>query len=515
MNSKKIAAIVFFLLASAFTALSAPAIAQDTVFGEGRTPLGAGDALAIRNAAKQEAIRDAVVKAIKDATALDASDPKFAAIVNEVAKQLRDVQVRDERREGADFVTRIEAVVDRKQIKNAIRGTDLDKSNDRSFSILMLVDEFVTSTRDLNMPLKVLEESNYDAGSSFKDKSLKTGAASASSKSSLVGSSSEKASASEAANINGNSNAQGSANAAVAYYANSDVNTAASSQSSKSSMDKKDVDTRSHVTASYQKLIEYQDTSKPTSKSIFLSSFGGNLRDYDMRLQDSSNARSQFFGDRAITLSTLQNSAEMSKFSDFARTKANADFLMIGSSTVVGGEKNPATGQISCVVNAEIHAFATSSNELIASESQSTQASGMNIEECAAVASKKIADLMAPAFAGRALGYWADRAARGRQFTVELKGFGLPVMMQIGFTKALKSIQGASDVEKKESGDSGVKVTLTLKSKEDAADTIYEAVSSQAAFSSKNLDRVVVGDTITLCIDKCAPQVVASKGNKK
>ena len=205
----------------------------------------------------------------------------------------------------------------------------------------------------------------------------------------------------------------------------------------------------------------------------------------------------------------------MSKFSDFARTKANADFLMIGSSTVVGGDKNTATGQISCAVNAEIHAFATSSNELIASESQSTQASGMNIEECAAVASKKIADLMAPTFAGRALGYWADRAARGRQYTVELKGSGFPVMMRIGFTKALKGIQGAADVEKKEDSDSGVKVTLTLKSKEDAADTIYEAVSSQAAFSGKNLDRVVVGDMITLCIDKCAPQVVASKGNKK
>lgn len=542
MNTKHYAKALSLLLVSALVGMAAPTFAQDnTVFGEGRTPLGAGDAAAIRNAAKQEALRDAVVKAIKDATALDASDPRFAPIVNEVAKQLRDVQVREERREGSDFVTRIEALVDRRQIKNAIRGTDLDKSIDRSFSILMLVDEFVTSTRDLNMPLKELEEFNYDAGSSYRDKSLKAGASSVSSKSAVAASSNVNAATASSARVNSNSSAalaaqgsdaygsgaiaasqkssvNGHAAAASSYSAKENYAAAASSQSAKSAIDKKDVDSQSHVTASYRKLIEYQDTSKPTSKSIFLAAFGGNLRDYDMRLQDSANIRSKFFGNKAISLSVLESSAEMSRFSEFARSKANADFLMIGNSTVVGGDNNPATGQISCVVNAQIRAFATAGNELIASESQSTQASGMNIEECAAIASKKIADLMAPTFAGRALGYWADRAARGRQFTVELKGSGLPVSMRIAFTKALRNIQGAANVEKKEDGDSGVKVTFTLKSKNDAADEIYEAVSAQAAFADKNLDRVGAGEQITLCLDKCvgdAPPAAAVKGKKK
>ena len=36
----------------------------------------------------------------QDATALDASDSRHAAIVNEVAKQLRDVRVREEIQEG-------------------------------------------------------------------------------------------------------------------------------------------------------------------------------------------------------------------------------------------------------------------------------------------------------------------------------------------------------------------------------------------------------------------------------
>lgn len=542
MKNMQFTNVLSILFALALIGMTAPAMAQDTVFGEGRAPIGAGDAASIRNAAKQDAMRDAVIKAIKDATALDASDPRFASIVNEVAKQLRDVHVREERREGSDFVTRIEAVVDRKEIKNAIRGTDLDKSNDRSFSILMLVDEFVTSTRDLNMPLKVLEESNYDAGSSFKDKSLKASASADSRSAQLTASSRENAASASSSRIDGNSNealsAQGSnangagsvdasqnssfngrADATSAYIARNNLAASASSQSSKAAIKQKDVDAKNHVKASYRKLIEYQDSSKPSSKSEFLDSFSGNLRDYDMRLLDSTNVRSNFFGDKAITLSVLENSTDMSKFSEYARTKANADFLMIGNSTVIGGDKNPVTGQISCAVNATIRAFATADNELIASDSESTQASAMNIEGCAAIASKKIADLMAPTFAGRALGYWADRAARGRQFTVELKGAELPVMMRIGFTKALKSIHGALDVEKKEESDSNIKATLTLKSMDDVADTIYEAVASQTAFAGKNLDRVVNGEMITLCLDKCvgdvAKKVAHNKATKK
>lgn len=518
------------LFAVTLSCLSVYSFAQSTVFGEGRTPVAAGDASSIRNAAKQEAIRDAVVKAIKDATALDASDPRFATIVNEVAKQLREVKVIEERREGADFVTRVEALIDRRQIKNAIRGTDLDKLSDRSFSMLMLVDEFVTSTRDLKMPLRELVEFNSDSGSSFRDKSLKASGSTASSNSAVAASSSVNAVSSASSRINANSSASiaaqgqdvhgsgavaaaqnkninGQVNSAAAYSAKDNFAASGSSKSSKAAVDKKDVEAKSHETVSYRKLVEYQDISKPSSNTVFLSAFSGNLRDYDLKLMDASITRSKFFGDRKITLAAMTSGSEMSKFSEFAR-KANADFLMIGSSTVIEGEKNPATGQLSCVVNADIKAFATAGSEVIATATESMEASGANIEACAAIASKKIADLTAPIFAGRALGYWADRAARGRQFTVELKGIGLQLPVRLAFSKALRDIPGAGDVEKKEDGDSGVKVTLTLKGKGDAMELIYGAVSAQSAFTSKTLDGKVEGEQITLCIDKCGSEAV-------
>lgn len=504
------------IAAAVMLAASVPALAQSTVFGEGRTPIGAGDAAAIRNAAKQEAMRDAVVKAIKDSTALDASAPKFAPIVNEVAKQLRDVKVKEEVREGNDFVARIEAFVDRRQIKNAIRGTDLDKLNDRSFSILMLVDEFVTSTRDLKVPLRDLTEFSYDAGSSAKDKSIKAAASSSSRDTAVVASSDVNASASSNVDVRasgdrGSFRGQGSDSAS--YKGSASLNASDKVRSQSASMDKKDVEQRSHETASYRRLVEYQDTSKPTPNSVFLSSFSGNLRDYDLRLQDSSITRSKFFGDRKITLATLTSSAEMAKFAEFAR-KSNSDFLMVGTSTVVEGDVNPATGLMTCAITAEIKAFATAGGELIAATAESTQAAGKNIEGCAGIASKKIADMIAPEFANRALGYWADRAARGRQYTVEFKGAALPLPLRLAFVKALREIPGASDVEKKEDGAQGVRATLTLKGKADAMEEIVGAVSSMPAFSGRNLDGTAEGEQITLCLESCTAQT-PTKSKKK
>lgn len=520
-------------LALATTLGAVPALAQNTVIGEGRTPLGAGDARAIRNAAKQEALRDAVIKAIKDATALDASDSRHAAIVNEVAKQLRDVRVREEIQEGADFVTRIEADVDRRQIKNAIRGTELDKLSDRSFKILMLVDEFVTNSRDLKMPLRELTEYSYDAGASYKDKTRAASASSASSQSALAASSSVNASRASSAQAAGasnsavavqgyngsgaaasNSNFSSKSASASNYRSNESIAASASSKSASAASYQANVEANSHEKASYRKLVEYQDMSKPTANSVFLSSFSGSLRDYDLSLLDSSITRSKFFGDRKITLATLGNSAEMAKFAEFAR-KSNADFLMVGSSTVVAGDTNPATGMQSCTVTAELKVFATAGSEQISSAAQSTEAAGRNIEDCAGKASTKIAGMLAPEFANRTLGYWADRAARGRQYTVEFKGTGLNFPLRMAFAKALKEIPEATDVETKENSDAGLRATVTLKGKVNAMEQVYGAVSSQPAFAGRNLDGTEVGETLVLCLNSCAAPAPAPAARGK
>ncbi|WNO03388.1 hypothetical protein [Rhodoferax mekongensis] len=509
------------------------ALAQTTVIGEGRTPIGAGDPSSIRNLAKQEAMRDAVVKAIKDATALNAADPQFAPIINEIAKQLRDVKVREEVREGNDFVTRVEAYVDRAQIKNAIRGTELDKLNDRNFKMLLLVDEYVTTTRDLKIPLREITEYMHDAGSQFRDKSFKADSATAAKSASLAATSNTSAAASRSASSSGSyagavsaTGQRGSVDAAEsAKYANQasgssnfknneSLAATSSSQSAKASVDRKDVDQRSYDKESYRKLIEYQDNSKPTSVSLFLNEFNSFVRAYDLNVLDSATSRSKFFGDKKISMSTLENGAEMAKFNEFAR-KSNSDFLVVGSSTVITGDVNPSTGRMGCIVTASLRAFSTSTSEIIGGATEGAEAEGANAEACAAIASKKVAQLLAPKFAGQALGYWADRSVRGRQYTVEFRAGSSPLPMRLAFMKALRDIPGVKSVDKKEDENGLVKATLTLTGKGDATEEIYTAVSAQPAFSGKSLDATSSGDLISLCLDTCAAPAAKSAPKKK
>jgi hypothetical protein len=271
------------------------------------------------------------------------------------------------------------------------------------------------------------------------------------------------------------------------------------------------VEAASHETASYKKLVKYQDTSKPASRSYFLAEFGGRLRDYDMRLLDATNVKATFFGGRPMNLAFLSNGVEMSKFNELARTKANADFLMVGSATVVAGDVIQATGQLSCLINVELKVYATAGGEMIASAADSTRATGEKIEDCTAVAAQKIARLMAPEFASKTLGYWADRAARGRQYSIELKGSNVSLPMRMAFIKGLREIDGAADIEQKSAGADGVRATLTLKGKGDPMERVYAGVSSQPAFAGKDLDGDVQGELVTLCLGKCG----AAQNKKK
>lgn len=492
------------LLASLLTGLAAPAaFADEGIVGVGRAPLAAGDASVVRAAAKQAAIRDAVLSAIRDATALDASDPKFATTVDDIAKQLRDVKV-DEEREGDELVTQVAAVVDLRLIKSKIRGTDLDKSQDRNFGILTYVEEFVVpSNNDLHMPLRELVESHYDAGSSFSDKSLKASAASASSNSAYAASSSSDAAASASSKLNAadrDASISGQNAASAEYHSKDAVAAAQSSKSQSASLDQKNVDAASHKVASYKHLIEYQDNSKPSNQSIFQGEFAGDLRDYDLRILDSANIRSEFFGGKPLTLSALENGPQMKQFSEFARKK-NAAFLMVGTSTVVKGDVQPATGKLQCVVKVSLRVFSTTDGEIVAAGADDVLAEGINIEDCAGAASKKVGARMSPVIASRVLNYWADRSARGRQYVVELRGKSFDLATKMAFKKAVRSI--SDDVNESDASDTSIKYTVTLKGKVDAEEAVVTAVSEQAAFAGKTLDDHVDQNLITVCIGKC------------
>jgi hypothetical protein len=253
--------------------------------------------------------------------------------------------------------------------------------------------------------------------------------------------------------------------------------------------------------------VKYQDASKPIQSGDFFPGLAGTLGGggYDLKVLNSADAKSQFFGDRKITAAILKDSAEMHKFIEFAHTQVRADFLMMGTSMVtMEPERSAATGSFGCMVTVSIDGYATAGAEQIIGVSQSASSNGTTVEECRANVSAKAARLVAPVVASQALTYWTNRAARGRQYTARLKGTSISYGMQAAFVKGLGQIAGATDVETRSRGADGVEATLTLKGKAEAMDAVYDAVSSQAAFASAKLDATATGDVLTVCIASCA-----------
>jgi hypothetical protein len=233
---------------------------------------------------------------------------------------------------------------------------------------------------------------------------------------------------------------------------------------------------------------------------------------YDLKILNPAAARGEFLANKKLTNSLLQDPVEVGKFIDYARTKQHADFLMTGTAMItIDPAVDPATGLLTCTARIEVVGYATAGHEQIIGKSVPFYSSGNTPEACRANVSKKAAKVVAPDLARQALTYWSNRAARGRQYLVRLKGVNMPMPMRLAFTRALKSIEGVSDVESREGDGSSLEATITLKGKVEAMDVVYTAVSSQPAFAGKTLDGAETGEALTLCLGKCAPEPAKKK----
>jgi hypothetical protein len=190
----------------------------------------------------------------------------------------------------------------------------------------------------------------------------------------------------------------------------------------------------------------------------------------------------------------------MKKFSEFARKK-NAAFLMVGTSTVVKGDVQAATGRLQCVVKVALTVFSTTDGEIVASGADDVLAEGINVEDCAGSASRKVGARMSPVIANRVLSYWSDRSVRGRQYVVELRGKSFDLATKMAFKRAVHTI--SEDANESDASDTSIKYTVTLKGKVDAEEAVIDALSAQPAFANKNLDDHVDQNLIAVCLGKC------------
>lgn len=173
MNYKILAAA----LSVAFSLSTSGAVAKELeLVGRGSVP-ATGDPQSIKAQAMKVAKREAVIAGLNRMIGPEAtSDPKVASKIGAISDQLKDSLIVDSKgaKVGSDYEMTLTLVVDDKEFRTLISdaGIAANTATTRSYAILAVMDEFLTSPRDLKAPLEELVEFHSEKGKSFKDKSV-------------------------------------------------------------------------------------------------------------------------------------------------------------------------------------------------------------------------------------------------------------------------------------------------------------------------------------------------------
>lgn len=424
----------------------------------------------------------------------------------------------------------------RKEISDL--GLALNTNVTRNQPILVMMDEFFTTPTDLHAPLEELIQYRHEAGDHYNEKN-----ASASSSSSAYAASSKSAVAARdraaysekdassghlngaynsgfAAGMSDGAGGQASAAGHDSGYINAsqaashqaagarDSQFAAASSnsvaatSSAHSASAHSVSSEDHDNTYYTKLVKYQpQNTGPDSKDYTYNELKGQLGDLDLNVLDNALFRSKYFGNRSITLDTLQNSSELVKYVDFARKDAVADYMMIGTSVIYDNGTDANTGQHVCVGVADAKTFSTKTAEDIGSATESEQSFGATPDDCRARLAIKLADSLGEQVGERIQDFVKKRTMYGAQYIVRLTGGNISLMTRTAFTKAIKSVPGIEGVTQRQAQDGAVEFVASYKGSDPLDQSIAGTVATYPQFA--NLDSAVDGNVVTLCMDGC------------
>lgn len=514
--------------------------------GVGRAEI-TGDTNSVRTSALKQAKRNAVLAALDKVVGAGTSrNPDVQSKLDDLVVQIGDDSFYNATPSAADgqYEVSITLRMDDKALRTEISdlGLALNTTATRSQPILVMMDEFFTTPTTLHAPLEELTEFRHDAGSHYNEKE----AAASSSKSALAASSdaayaskerasfavSDKSaehasgaydryaevaaqdgygnSAAESARDAGSFNASSDSSHQAAGSASRQVEAAASSKVAASSSSQSayahNVSAEDHDNTYYRKLVKYQpQNTGPDRKNYTYNELKGQLGDLDIRVLDNALFRSRYFGDRAITLDQLENSADLTKYVDYARKDATADYLMIGSSVIydLGVDKN--SGQESCTGVASTKTFSTKTGEDIGSATESEASMGASPDDCRARLAVKLATSLGNQVGKRIQDFVKKRAMYGADYVIRLTGDNLSLMTRTSFAQALKSVPGLEKATQRQATNGQVEVVATYKGSGPLDQAVAMALAGNPQFAS--LDSAVDGNVITLCMNGCKKAV--------
>jgi hypothetical protein len=539
VNKKKL-----FSAAIALMTLTSLAQAMDIEARGVGTATISGDINSVRTTALRQAKRNAVLAALDKVVGAGTSrNPDVQAKLDDLVVQIGEDSFYSMTPSSADgqYEVSITLRMDDKALRTEISdlGLALNTNATRDQPILVMMDEFYTTPTNLHAPLEELTEFRHDEGSHYNEKD----AAASSSKSAFASSSkaayaakdqsafavndasanrisaahdSQAAGAAEdgyggqaamAARDSGRLDAASASSHQVAGASEHQVAAAASTNvaaaSSSQSAYAHNVNAEDHDNTYYKKLVKYQpQNTGPDRKNYTYNELKGQLGDLDINVIDNSIFRSKYFGDRAITLDQLENSAELAKYVDFARKDATADYLMIGSSVIydLGVDRN--SGQPACTGVASAKTFSTKTGEDIGSATESESATGASSDDCRARLAVKLAGSLGEQVGERIQEFVKKRSMYGAQYVIRLTGDNLSLMTRTTFSRALKTVPGLEAATQRQAAPGQVEIVATYKGGDPLDQAVATALGGSPQFA--NLDSAVDGNVITLCMNGCS-----------
>ena len=205
----------FAVAAISCLVFSSPLVAKELeLSGRASVPAN-GDVQTIKANATKLAKRNAVIAGLNRLIGPEAAtDPKVAQKVQVIADQINDNRIVESKgaKVGNDYEMTLTLIIDDKEFRTLISdaGIATNTATTRSFGILALMDEFLTSPRDLKAPLEELTEFRAEKGNSFKDKSINAKSANSASANSSNSASSVDARSSASVDVKASSSAKAS-----------------------------------------------------------------------------------------------------------------------------------------------------------------------------------------------------------------------------------------------------------------------------------------------------------------
>lgn len=223
----------------------------------------------------------------------------------------------------------------------------------------------------------------------------------------------------------------------------------------------------------YQRIVEYA-TAAPVAENLNYTqpALINAFTTYDIRSLDNDIFKSKFFKGKTITADKLSNSEELSKYVDFARTQAKADFFAIGVSYITDDGKNANTGRNMASGNVFVKIYSTQDGEVIASGSLSEIAAGNSADGARVNVANKIGNELGEVLSKKIQDYWKKRNMYGQEYTIEVIGKFLP-MERIVLNKVINQTEGVEQSKLRVADDAHCEYTVNYNGEDSIADAIF------------------------------------------